>query len=102
MGVPTVTRVGETCVGRGGLSQLHQLGLSDLAAYSDGAFVDVAVTLAADLPRLAALRGSSLRARLERSALMDGARFARNIENAYRTAWTRYVHAISSPPGVSD
>jgi protein O-GlcNAc transferase len=102
MGVPTVTRVGETCVGRGGLSQLHQLGLSELAAYSDGAFVDVAVTLAADLPRLAALRGSSLRARLERSALMDGARFARNIENAYRTAWTRYVHAISSPPGVSD
>jgi protein O-GlcNAc transferase len=91
MGVPTVTRVGDTCVGRGGLSQLHQLGLSELAAYSDEAFVDIAVALATDLPRLAALRGSALRARLESSALMDGARFARNIENAYRTAWTRYA-----------
>ncbi|MGD0491435.1 MAG: tetratricopeptide repeat protein [Steroidobacteraceae bacterium] len=91
MGVPTVTRVGETCVGRGGLSQLHQLGLSELAAHSDEAFVEAAVALAADLPRLAALRGASLRARLENSALMDGARFARHIEHAYRTAWTQYA-----------
>ncbi len=92
MGVPTVTRVGETCVGRGGLSQLHQLDLAHLAAHSDEAFVDIAVALAADLPRLAALRGA-LRTRLEASALMDGARFARHIEEAYRTAWSRYVHA---------
>ncbi|HEX4152352.1 MAG TPA: tetratricopeptide repeat protein [Steroidobacteraceae bacterium] len=90
MGVPTVTRVGETCVGRGGLSQLHQLGLAELAASSDQAFVEIAVRLAADLPRLAALR-SSLRERLEASPLMDGARFARNIEAAYRTAWLQYV-----------
>lgn len=101
MGVPTVTRVGETCVGRGGLSQLHQLGLSELAAHSDEAFVGIAAALAADLPRLAALR-DSLRARLESSALMDGARFARHIENAYRTAWLRYAHADPSSRLVSD
>jgi predicted O-linked N-acetylglucosamine transferase (SPINDLY family) len=101
MGVPTVTRVGETCVGRGGLSQLHQLGLSELAAHSDDEFVDIAAALAADLPRLVALR-DSLRARLESSALMDGARFARHIENAYRAAWMRYAHAHRSPRAVSD
>lgn len=83
MGVPVVTRVGRTCVGRGGLSQLFHLDLLDLAAASDEAFVGAAVGLASDLPRLAALR-QELRARLERSPLMDGGRFAGNIETAYR------------------
>jgi len=101
MGVPTVTRVGETCVGRGGLSQLHQLGLAELAAYTDESFANVAVALGSDLPRLAAVR-ASLRARLESSALMDGARFARNIEAAYRTAWIRYVHSVSPVRDVSE
>jgi protein O-GlcNAc transferase len=94
MGVPTVTRIGDTCVGRGGLSQLHQLGLTELAAHTDEEFVDIAVALGNDLPRLDALR-ASLRARLEGSALMDDARFARHIETAYRTAWIRHVHAVS-------
>jgi predicted O-linked N-acetylglucosamine transferase (SPINDLY family) len=101
MGVPTVTRVGETSVGRGGLSQLHQLGLTELAAHSDASFIDIAAGLAADLPRLAALR-ASLRARLESSALMDGERFARNVENAYRTAWTRHVQSLHPTHAVSD
>ena len=86
MGVPVVTRVGRTCVGRGGLSQLFQLDLLELAAESDEAFVGIAVALGSDLVRLAALR-RELRARLERSALMDAGRFARQIEGAYRSAW---------------
>ena len=83
MGVPVVTRVGSTCVGRAGLSQLHSLELRELAAETDAAFVGTAVTLAMDLPRLATLR-QELRPRLERSVLMDHAAFARNIEAAYR------------------
>ena len=86
MGVPVVTRVGGTSVGRAGLSQLFQLGQLDLAAESDDAFVGIAVDLANDLGRLAQLR-SGLRSRMQRSALMDAARFARQIEGAYRTAW---------------
>ena len=89
MGVPTVSRVGATCVGRGGLSQLFQLGLTDLAAESDAAFVAAAVALAHDLPRLAELR-RDLRARLERSPLMDARRFAHAIESAYRNVWKAY------------
>ena len=83
MGVPVVTRVGKTCVGRGGLSQLFQLDLTDLAAESDTVFVDVASALANDLPRLATLR-QQLRGRLARSPLMDAKRFARSMEAAYR------------------
>jgi protein O-GlcNAc transferase len=86
MGVPIVTRVGHTCVGRGGVSQLYHLDLLDLAAESDEGFVDAVVALGSDLERLAALR-QNLRARLERSPLMDGHRFARNVERAYRQAW---------------
>jgi predicted O-linked N-acetylglucosamine transferase (SPINDLY family) len=86
MGVPIVTRVGRTCVGRGGLSQLHHLDLLELAAETDEGFVDAVVALGNDLERLAALR-QSLRARLERSPLMDGHRFARSVEHVYRQAW---------------
>ena len=86
MGVPFVTRVGRTCVGRGGLSQLYHLDLLDLAAGSDEAYIDAVVALGADLKRLAALR-QDLRMRLERSPLMDARRFARSVERAYRQAW---------------
>jgi protein O-GlcNAc transferase len=86
MGVPVVTRVGETAVGRGGWSQLFNLGLTQLAGHSDDAFVRIAVELAHDWPRLAALR-ASLRSRMEESPLMDGARFAANVETIYRQAW---------------
>jgi protein O-GlcNAc transferase len=86
MGVPTVTRVGNTAVGRGGLSQLFQLDLLDFVAETDDAFVARAVSLASDWPRLATLRGD-LRSRMQNSALMNGPRFARSVEAAFRHAW---------------
>jgi predicted O-linked N-acetylglucosamine transferase (SPINDLY family) len=96
MGVPVVTRVGGTCVGRGGLSQLFQLDLLDLAAESDEAFVAIAAALGNDLIRLAALR-RELRTRLERSALMDAPRFARHMEHAFRSAWRAYCEQSQYP-----
>ena len=86
MGVPIVTRTGNTCVGRAGLSQLFHLDLLDLVASSDEAFVACTIALASDLDRLGALR-RSLRESMRRSPLMDAARFAHNIECAYRRAW---------------
>jgi predicted O-linked N-acetylglucosamine transferase (SPINDLY family) len=97
MGVPVVSRVGSTCVGRGGLSQLAQIGLGELACDSDAGFAATAARLAGDLPALAALR-AGLRARLEASPLMNPARFARGIEAAYRRAW---IEAAASCPGAS-
>jgi protein O-GlcNAc transferase len=97
MGVPTVTRVGATSVGRAGLSQLHHLNLLDLAAESDDAFVAAAIALARDLPRLTALR-TALRERMARSPLMNAARFARNIESAYRRAWIAHCESASGAP----
>jgi predicted O-linked N-acetylglucosamine transferase (SPINDLY family) len=95
MGVPVVTRVGETCVGRGGLSQLHQLDLQDLAAASDTEFVSIAVALAGDTARLASLRGG-LRERLQKSALMDAARFTDNLQRVYRRLWQDHCRASAA------
>ena len=86
MGVPVVSLVGQTGVGRGGLSILSNIGLPELAAHTPAQYVQIAAALANDLPRLASLR-SSLRPRMLESPLMDGPRFARNVEAAYRTMW---------------
>ncbi len=89
MGVPVVTLVGQTVVGRAGLCQLTNLGLPELIATSPEQFVRVAIESAQDLPRLSDLR-ATLRQRMQGSSLMDAPRFARNIEAAYREMWRRW------------
>jgi predicted O-linked N-acetylglucosamine transferase (SPINDLY family) len=83
MGIPTVTLIGKTVVGRAGWSQLCNLGLQELAAATPEEYVEIAVRLARDVPRLQALR-AGLRERMRASPLMDGVRFARSVERAYR------------------
>ena len=89
MGVPTLTLVGKTVVGRAGWSQLCNLGLKELAAETPEQYVALAARLAGDLPRLQELRGT-LRQRMLRSPLMDAKRFARHVEQAYRQMWRRW------------
>jgi protein O-GlcNAc transferase len=86
MGLPVVTLVGQTVVGRAGYSQLTNLRLPDLIAQSPAEFVHIAATLASSLDRLRQLR-STLRPQMERSPLMDSSRFTRNLEAVYRQLW---------------
>jgi predicted O-linked N-acetylglucosamine transferase (SPINDLY family) len=65
------------------------LGLPELVARTPDQFVSIAVGLAEDLDRLGSLR-AGLRARMERSPLMDGARFTKSLEAAYRSIWRRW------------
>jgi predicted O-linked N-acetylglucosamine transferase (SPINDLY family) len=92
MGVPVVTLVGATVVGRAGLSQATNLGLPELVARSPEEYARIVVGLCGDLERLADLR-AGLRSRMERSPLMDAARFARGIEEAYVEMWRRTTTA---------
>src|SRR5262249_16026570 len=92
MGVPVVTLVGQTSVGRGGVSICTNLGFSELIAVSPEQFVAISAQLASDLERLREMR-RTLRERLRSSPLMDAPRFARNIESAYRTMWQRWCRA---------
>jgi protein O-GlcNAc transferase len=92
MGVPVLTLVGETVVGRAGLCQATLLGLPQLIAHSEQEYVERAVELTTNLEALAKLR-AGLRHRLEQSPLMDGPRFAKNMEAAYRQVWQRWCRA---------
>jgi predicted O-linked N-acetylglucosamine transferase (SPINDLY family) len=96
MGVPVVTLVGGTIVGRAGLSQLMNLKLLDLITHTPDEFVQIAAGLASDPDRLAELR-ATLRPRLQRSPLMDAPRFARDIEAAYRQMWIEWCNGKQHP-----
>jgi protein O-GlcNAc transferase len=87
MGVPVVTWVGHTVVGRAGLSQLSNLNLPELIGHTPEEYVRIAIELANDLVRLSNLR-QTLRGRMKASALMDGRRFVKGIEVVYRELWT--------------
>jgi protein O-GlcNAc transferase len=97
MGVPVVTRIGPTAPTRQGLLILSQVGLEDLAASTADGYVETAVALAQDLPRLRALRGE-LRGRLQRT-LGDVERHTRELEAAYREMWRIYC-GTNSPCGL--
>jgi predicted O-linked N-acetylglucosamine transferase (SPINDLY family) len=75
MGVPVVTLAGHRPVGRQTLSILGNLGMEDLAADSEDAYVVRAVALANDPARLADYR-ASIRDRMRASPLMQAPEFA--------------------------
>ena len=89
MGVPVVSLAGQRAVSRAGLSQLSNLSLRELVAFSEDEYVEIAARLARDPPRLAELR-RTLRTRMEASVLMDAQRFTRGVEAAYRTMWRQW------------
>lgn len=90
MGVPVVTLPQVMIAGRQSASMLTNLGLAELAAADETAYVTAAAGLARDLDRLAALR-AGLRERFRASPLADYARFARDLEAAYGQMWTRWL-----------
>lgn len=95
MGVPVVSLAGQTGVGRGGLSILSNLGHSELVAQDRAEYVQIAVELANDLPRLARLR-QTLRATMQASPVMDQPRFTKHLEAAFRTMWANWSEAKQS------
>jgi predicted O-linked N-acetylglucosamine transferase (SPINDLY family) len=90
MGVPVVNCPGETFAGRHSLSHLSNVGLTTTIARDLNDYVDLAASLAADLPALARLR-EGLRDRMQSSPLCDGERFARNFERIMRGVWREWV-----------
>ena len=99
MGVPVVTRVGETVVGRAGLTFAMNLCLPELVARTADEFVRIASELGSARDRVNRLR-AGLPARMEASPLMDAPRFARHLEAAYRRVWSEWCEAAPSdaPP----
>jgi protein O-GlcNAc transferase len=89
MGVPVITCPGETFVSRHSLSHLTAVGLTGTIARTFDEYVELAVSLAADLPMLTSLR-ATLRDRMAASPLCDGHRFAENLMRLLRDVWLRW------------
>lgn len=89
MGVPVLTLAGNRHRSRVGVSLLTNVGLPEFVARTPDEYVDFAVAVAQDRPRLAALR-RALRDRMQQSPLMDAQGFARAVECTYRTLWHRW------------
>jgi predicted O-linked N-acetylglucosamine transferase (SPINDLY family) len=86
MGVPTLTLAGETLIARQGASLMTAAGLANWVVDTPEQYVQQAVLFARDTTTLAALR-AQLRAQVQASPLMDGARFARNMEALWKSLW---------------
>jgi predicted O-linked N-acetylglucosamine transferase (SPINDLY family) len=97
-GVPVLTIRGERHAGRMVASVLTCLGLTHLVAQTPAEFVAKAAELSMQQQRLGMLR-ESLRHRLQRSALCDGAGFARGVEAVYRELWRRWAVGASHVGG---
>lgn len=84
MGVPVVTLAGDSHRARVGASLLTAAGLPELVATTEAEFVNIAATLATDLPRLTTLK-TSLRDRLRSSDLCNADAHAARFAAALRT-----------------
>jgi predicted O-linked N-acetylglucosamine transferase (SPINDLY family) len=86
MGVPVVTLRGDRWVGRMSESILSAVGLPELVAANEVEYVEIALQLATDLPRLAERR-SALRSAVESSPFCNGVGFTHQLEAAFRGMW---------------
>ena len=95
MGVPVITKPGETFSSRHSLSHLTNVGATDLVADDLPDYVSKAVELANDVSRLTGLR-SGLRERMAKSALCDGEKFATDFTSAMRLIWHEWCSGVET------
>ena len=90
MGVPVVTLKGDRHSGRVGASILRRLDLDrELIAATQQEYVDLAVALSGDIPRLERMR-KELRTRMAHSALCDASGFTEQVETSFRAMWRKW------------
>ena len=88
-GVPVITCPGKSFAGRVAASLLRAVEMPELIAATPEDYERLAVALARDPARLAALK-THLESRKKAAPLFDIARFTRDIENAYRMMWHQH------------
>ena len=89
MGLPLVSMVTDSSMGRQGANYLKKLGLSDLGCKSPRDYVETAKRLADDPDRLLHLR-TSLRPAVERK-MLNYDQHVQELEKSYETMWRRHL-----------
>jgi predicted O-linked N-acetylglucosamine transferase (SPINDLY family) len=92
-GCPVLTEPGATFASRVAGSLNHHLGMDELNAVSDQAYIDTAVHFARDLPALRTLRMRVEDAR-QSSGLFDMVAYARDFETALTTMFHRFERGL--------
>lgn len=93
MGVPVVSRMGQTHVARAGYSVMSALGLShELVCETSAAYEEIAVNLAFDVRKLREYR-AGLRERMRGSSIMGAERYAAEFHSAMRKLWRDWCAA---------
>jgi predicted O-linked N-acetylglucosamine transferase (SPINDLY family) len=98
-GVPVLTRVGNTFSGRMGASLLKALGLPELITSTAESYVSMAVELAMQPAKMAAIK-RRLADNIGSTPLFDTQRFTRHLESAYLTIHAQ--HQRGEPPHTFD
>lgn len=96
MGVPVIALAGDTPVSRAGMTIMAKAGYPELVADHADDYVALAVQLARDLPRLAAIR-RGLRERAGQLFNNDPAYLTRPLEALYRQLWRDWCALATSP-----
>ena len=98
-GVPVLTRTGGTFASRVATSLVATAGLAEMAVADTSAYEELAVQLAGDPARLAAMKSVLLDPSADKP-LFDTARFARHLERAYVALQRRHLAGL--PPADID
>lgn len=88
-GVPVITICGKRYCSQNGKIVLSAVAHPELVAYSEQEYIDIAVKLANDIPRLEQYR-NSLRDDFKKSSLHNAKSFAHRLENSYYKMWENY------------
>jgi predicted O-linked N-acetylglucosamine transferase (SPINDLY family) len=90
MGVPLVTRVGQQFSARNSYAFMMNVGVTEGIAWTDEEYVEWGVRLGKD-PMLRQQVSWKLRQSKQTSPLWNAQQFTREMENAYKQMWQRYV-----------
>ncbi|MBJ43084.1 MAG: hypothetical protein CMJ80_07355 [Planctomycetaceae bacterium] len=91
MGVPVVTLAGDLHMSRVGVTINTNAGFSDLIGHNEEDYVRIAVELAKDQNRLSELN-KTLRDVFLSSKVCDPVRFTRNLEEAYKNVYHKWLN----------
>jgi predicted O-linked N-acetylglucosamine transferase (SPINDLY family) len=93
-GLPVLTRIGETFAGRVAASLLHAIGLPELITSTPQAYEALAIELATNPEKLAAIKRKLANNRLA-TPLFDTQLFTKHIEAAYAAMYERYQAGLA-------
>lgn len=96
-GLPLVTRIGEQFAARVAASVLNAAGLPELVTQTDAAYEELALGLATDPARLAAVKAKLAAAR-STAPLFDSAGYTRHLEAAFAAAHRRQLAGEAPAP----